>query len=304
MRSGSTLRLTMVWSDWASAVAGHDRIDRVLRLGAMRAAAVEDDVETVGGGHRHAGFQADAAQRRAGPVVQGIDLVAGEAVEKPLGHHAGSAAKALFGGLEDQDHFSGEAGPGQVLRGGEEHRGMAVMAAAVETAGDARGMGRAGGLVHRERVHVGAQADAAAGAGATDHADDSGPADAGMGLDPPGLQPVGDKGGGADFLKADLGMGVQVAAQRGQVRGAGDDFGDQVHGGGPCRKMPRERIPRGKAAQDRLIREVSGRARNAASEQRQQAITYQAGASGLPVAAISQVTMNCPKPPKTATPRA
>lgn len=34
-----------------------------------------------------------------------------------------------------------------------------------------------------------------------------------------------------------------------------------------------------------------------------QAIAYQVGAVGSPVAAISQVTMNCAKPPKITTPR-
>ena len=68
-------------------------------------------------------------------------------------------------------------------------------------------------LVHRQGVHVGAQAHALAGSAlALDDADDAGLADAGMNLDAVGFQLLGDQAGGAHFLEADLGVGMDVAA--------------------------------------------------------------------------------------------
>lgn len=49
---------------------------------------------------------------------------------------------------------------------------------------------------------------------------------------------------------------------------------------------------------------ISGAARKATRVAQQHAMTYQADAVGLPVDAISQATMNRPKPPKIATPSA
>jgi len=56
---------------------------------------------------------------------------------------------------------------------------MAVVAAAVEAAGNGRAPFQVGILFHRQRVHVGAQADAlAAAAFALEHADHAGAAEA------------------------------------------------------------------------------------------------------------------------------
>ena len=50
-----------------------------------------------------------------------------------------------------------------------------------------------------------------------------------MHLDAPLRQLVGDDPGGADFLEADLGMGVQIPADRGEFVGKGFDAFDVGH---------------------------------------------------------------------------
>ncbi len=113
---------------------------------------------------------------QVGRVVQAIELVAGEFLEQAVLDHGAGAAEAFLGRLEDQMHGAVEvAGFGEVARGAEQHRGVAVMAAAVEAAGDGGAPFQVGVLLHRQRVHVGAQANAlAAVALALDHPDHAG----------------------------------------------------------------------------------------------------------------------------------
>src|SRR6202171_4490002 len=107
---------------------------------------------------------------------------------------------------------------------------MAVMAATMEAAGGGRAPARVGVLLHRQRVHVGAQADAfSAGALALEHADHAGAAEAAMHLDAPLRQSVGDDAGSADFLEADLGMGMQIPSDRGEFVGKTFDPVDVGH---------------------------------------------------------------------------
>src|ERR1700680_4962724 len=101
---------------------------------------------------------------------------------------------------------------------------MAVMPAAVEAAGNGRAPSQVRILLHRQRIHVGAQANAfSPGALAPEHADHAGAAEAAVHLDAPLGQFVGDDPGSADFLEADLGMGVQIPADRGEFVGKGFD---------------------------------------------------------------------------------
>ncbi len=171
--------------------------------------------------------------------MQAVDLVAGKFFEQPVLDHGAGAAKAFFGRLEDEMHGAVEiAGLGKIARGAEQHGGVAVMAAAVEAAGNGRAPFQVGVFFHRQRVHVGAQADAlAAVALALEHADDAGAAKAAMHLDAPLLQLVGDDARGADFLETDLGMRVKIAADRGEFVGKAVDAVDIGHGCYPCRRL-------------------------------------------------------------------
>ena len=125
----------------------------------MRAIAVNGDVEEVGAGHRRSRQDRDLAMIEVGRIVQAVDLVAGEFLEQPVLDHGARAAEAFFGRLEDEMHGAVEIpGLGEVARGAEQHGGVAVMAAAVEAAGNGRAPFQVGVLFHRQRVHVGAQA--------------------------------------------------------------------------------------------------------------------------------------------------
>ena len=107
---------------------------------------------------------------------------------------------------------------------------MAVMAAAVEAAGNGRAPSQIGVFFHRQRIHVGAQANASAAAAlALEHADHAGAAEAAVHLDTPLRQFVGNDPGSADFLEADLGMRVQIPADRGEFVGEAFDAVDVGH---------------------------------------------------------------------------
>src|SRR3546814_15689603 len=107
---------------------------------------------------------------------------------------------------------------GGVPGSAQEHGGVAVMAACVHAPGVLRAVGRVPLLVHRQRVHVGAQADAAtAAAVAVQHTDDAGAGNAAMHLDAPRLQFLRHLGGGAVLLELDLRVGVEVSSPLGHV---------------------------------------------------------------------------------------
>ena len=86
----------------------------------------------------------------------------GNFVEQAVLDHLARAAAAFFGRLEDQvDGAVVVAVLREVLGGGQQHRGVAVVAAGVHLAG-VRALVREGVVLgDRQRVHVGAQADGA-----------------------------------------------------------------------------------------------------------------------------------------------
>jgi hypothetical protein len=134
-----------------------------------------------------------------------------------VGDHGAGAAEAFLGRLEDEDRRALEVPRlGEVARRAEQHGGVAVMAAAVESCRRmVERQGRLVDLVHRQRIHVGAQADAAAGPAACLRRMPTTPvlADAAMCTSmPQERELLGDDVGGPDLLEADLGMGVESRA--------------------------------------------------------------------------------------------
>jgi hypothetical protein len=101
--------------------------------------------------------------RQSGPVVQRVHLLGGKAREEAVLDHRFRAGVALLARLEDEIRGAVEvARLVQVPGGGEQHGRMPVVAAAVHPAVVARLVGELVLLLHRQRVHVGAQADGAA----------------------------------------------------------------------------------------------------------------------------------------------
>jgi hypothetical protein len=119
---------------------------------------------------------------------------------------------------------------GEIARGAEQDRGVAVMAAAVKAAGNRGTPFQVGVLLHRQRIHVGAQSDASgARALAFEHADHAGTAEPAVYLDAPLREFLGDNSRGPHLLESDLGMGVQVPADGGEFVGKGVDARDIGH---------------------------------------------------------------------------
>jgi hypothetical protein len=124
---------------------------------------------------------AELADRHARHIVHAVDFLDGETLHHAVLDHLVAAGAAFFGRLEDHGDRAFEiAGLGKIFCSAQKHGGVAVMAAGVHLARRGRGPGLATGLGHRQRVHVGAQADGAAFAEiALDQADDAGAAETG-----------------------------------------------------------------------------------------------------------------------------
>ena len=209
-------------------VAAHVRQRRVAAL------AADGDPELVAGGHHRAGADGEGAHLRAGPVVHAEHGFHGELLEQAVLDHLARAAAAFFGRLEDQVDGAVEVAVlGEVQRRGHQHGGVAVVPAGVHLAVVLAGVLEGVELGHRQRVHVGAQADGAAALAAVAPVHDAhhaGGAHAAVHGDAPFRQLFRHQVGGALFLEAEFGMRVDVAPQLGDGRGLRQDGFDQVHG--------------------------------------------------------------------------
>lgn len=113
-----------------------DRVDRIVRLGGMAAAAVDGDLERVGGGHDTAFTGGETADRKPRLVVHAVDFLDPEFLHHAVVDHRQRAGAALFRRLEDdRDRTLEIAGLCKVLGRPEQHRGVAVMAAGMRLAG-------------------------------------------------------------------------------------------------------------------------------------------------------------------------
>src|SRR5262249_16445636 len=146
-----------------------------------------------------------------------------------LDHHL-AAAPAFLCRLED--HVRGAVEVARFLQVAgrtEQHGRVAVVAAGVHAPGMRRLVRDVGGLVHRQAVPVGPQADRAAARAlpALDYADHAGLRDPAVHFDAPSRQPLGDDLRGAALLERELRVRVNVAADRAQV---GVEFADVIYG--------------------------------------------------------------------------
>ncbi len=165
-------------------------------------------------------MEAEVADGVSRDVVHGEDGVAGEALQQPVVEHRAGTAEALFGRLEDQ--LQGAAPVrrlDQVPGCGEEHRGVAVVAAGVHAPAVAAAVAEPRGLDDRQRIHVRPQAEPPRAVALAEDADHAGAADPFVHFVAPAAQAFGDQRGGASLLEAQFGMGVDVLAQATQVVG-------------------------------------------------------------------------------------
>ena len=115
-------------------------------------------------------------------------------------------------------------------RGGQQHGGVAVVAASVHLAGVLAGVGKGVGFLHGQCVHVGSQTDAAFAGAVFDDADHAGGAHAPVHFNAPAAELRGDQVGGAVFFVAEFWVGVYVAAQGNNAGGFGGNRVEQFHG--------------------------------------------------------------------------
>ena len=208
-----------------------------MRMRAVAAATVDQDLDPVGSRHRRTGRDANAARRERRPVVQREHAFGGKPLEQPVVDHRLRAGVAFLARLEDQIRDAVEiARFAQVACRREQHRRVAVVTAAVHAAVVAGPVRDVVLLLHRQRVHIGAQSDPSSGrvASSRNDGDDAGAADTGVMPDRPCGQLVAYESRGAMLFEAQLGMRVEVAADVGErIRPATDvlDRRGGHHGG-------------------------------------------------------------------------
>ena len=113
---------------------------------------------------------------------------------------------------------------------------MAVMAAGMHLPDMLRDMGEAVLLLDRQRIHIGAQANGARRIAAPERADHAGPGQAAMHLAAEFGELGGHDLGGAVFLVGQLRMGMDVAADLGQLGLEVEQARNGRHGGKPLRR--------------------------------------------------------------------
>ena len=192
------------------------RVDAHVRQRGMGALAADRDLELVRTGEDRARPHADLPDRHARPVVRAEDGLHREFLEQAFLDHLACTAAALFSRLEDQiDRAVEVALARQVLGRRQQHGGVAVVAAGVHLAGVLAGVGEPVAFCHRQRVHVRAQAHGAIRSAVLDDAHHARRAQAAVHRDAPVGQRLRDQVAGALLLEAQLWVGVDVAAQRG-----------------------------------------------------------------------------------------
>ena len=170
---------------------------------------------------QHAGFLARM-------VVHAEHGVARKALEQAVGDHFLRAAvdAAFLGRLEIQMHRAREIARGrEMLRGAEQHGRVAVVAARVHLAVRAARVRQAGLLDDRQRVHVGANADAALAVAHFQRAYDAGLTDPARDLPAPLFELLCDQCGGLHFLVRQFRMMMNVMANLAQTLCGGFQVG-------------------------------------------------------------------------------
>ena len=193
--------------------AGGNGVFAGVRHRPVRTIGADRDVDVVRRGQGCRRRDADHALGQFGRIVQGVDLVAGEAVEQPVCDHRPRPGQQFLGRLENEPHGAVEITGLRKVGGRRQRRHhVPVMAAAMKP----RRVG--GGIVdlrrfrHRQRVEFGAKGDAPPRlAVALQGAKDAGAADPGCHRIAKIAQEIGHEAGGARHLEPGFGMTVQVA---------------------------------------------------------------------------------------------
>jgi hypothetical protein len=193
----------------------HDGVDRLVRRRAMPALADDPDPDPVDRRHRRPVDEPQLARRQPRPIVEPEHRVTGKAVEQAVRDHRARALTDLLRRLEDQMHGAGKCAMfREVAPGGKQDGGMAVMAAGMHPPHGRARVSKTARLLDRERIHIGADADRRGADTARQRADHAGAADPGCHVIAPFPEQFRDPSGGTMFVPGELGMTMQVVAQR------------------------------------------------------------------------------------------
>jgi hypothetical protein len=203
------------------------RINAVVGQGGMAAFAANGNFEFVAGRHDGARADGEASQLSTWPVVHAKNRLHGALVEHAILDHFASAATAFFGRLENQiDGAIKIAVLGKVFGSGQQHGCVTIVTAGVHFSFVLTGMRKGVELLHGQGVHVGSEADTAAACTAITamhNADHTGGAHAAQNRNAPIGQLLGHHIGRANFLEAQLGVGVNVFADGSDAACVGED---------------------------------------------------------------------------------
>ncbi len=208
---------------------GHDRIGGAVGDRPVPASPAHDEAQAVHGGHEGAGLHPHRPHGELVPEVDAQHHV--HALEHPVADHGLGAALALLRGLEEHPHVPGQLATSEDSGRRRPHGRVPVVAARVHDPGVLRSVGRRALLRDGKRVEVHPQEHGAARAagGGREHA---GSSHSHPDLEAAPGQELGDPSRGAVLREGELGMGVEVAAQRDQLGAEGPHVrGERRHPG-------------------------------------------------------------------------
>lgn len=131
-------------------------VQPLVRPGHVDAAAFYGDGDLVGPCHQRAGAGGDGPGLQAGPQVQAEDPADPVALQHAALTQLSGAAGGLLRRLEEEEHVPGQLGQmlRRILRQGQDHGGVGIVAAGMHPPGMDRGVGQVRGLRHRKRVQL------------------------------------------------------------------------------------------------------------------------------------------------------
>ena len=151
------------------------RVATLLWHRGMRAVTAYLNIELIGAGHHRAVMDGELAGRQTWPVMHAEHRIDWKLIEQALFDHHPRTAIGFFGRLEDKHHRAIEIRLcRQVLRRAKQHGGMTVVAAGMHAAIVAGAVGKQVLFAHRQRIHIGAQTDAARTVAALEHTNHAG----------------------------------------------------------------------------------------------------------------------------------
>ena len=197
----------------------------------MTAETGDRDIEEICAGHARPRRHRDLPRPKLWRIVQPVNFIERKFFEQAILDHGARAAETFFGGLKDESHRAVEITRlREITRRAQKNSGVSVMTAAVKAAGNGGTPAQIGFLLHRQRIHICAQADPpGAIALAFQQADDAGTTEAAMYLDPPSGELFSDDARCAMLLESDFRMGVKIAADGGEFVGEAVDQSDVGH---------------------------------------------------------------------------